>query len=91
MRRGAPLTSQELPEQEARRILAHLGSPAQDASRYGAHRYDVGWVFSWAVSGVELPMGEAPWVVTDAGIAKRVPIGWDSVAFLRNTTEDEAQ
>lgn len=91
MRRDDPLTSQELPELEARRILAHLGSPAQNPSRYGAHRYDSGWVFSWAVSDAELPMGEAPWVVSDAGVAKRVPIGWDSVAFLHKTTEDGAQ
>lgn len=36
-------------------------------------------------------MGEAPWVVTDAGVAKRVPIGWDSLAFLHKTAEDAAQ
>ena len=30
-------------------------------------------------------MGEAPWIVTDTGVAKRVPIGWDSLAFLRKT------
>jgi hypothetical protein len=82
------LTSRELPESEARRILAHLGSPAQDPSRYGAHRYDAGWVFSWAVAQVELPMGEAPWVVSDTGVAERVPVGWDSLAFLRKTAED---
>ena len=91
MRRDVPLSSHELPEPEARRILAHLGSPAQGAARYGAHRYDVGWIFSWAVSDVEVPMGAAPWVVTDAGVAKRVPIGWDSLAFLRKTAEDAAQ
>lgn len=90
MRRGAPLSSHQLSEPDARRILAHLGSPAQDASRYGAHRYDLGWIFSWAVTDVELPMGEAPWIVTDAGVAKRVPIGWDSLAFLRKTAEDES-
>ena len=90
MRRDAPLNSHELSEAEARRILAHLGSPTQDADRYGAHRYDVGWIFSWAVVDVALPMGEAPWIVTDAGVAKRVPIGWDSLAFLRKTAEDES-
>lgn len=91
MRRDVPLSSRELPEHEARRILSHLGSPAQDATRYGAHRYDVGWIFSWAVADVEVPMGEAPWIVTDAGAAKRVPIGWDSLAFLRKTAEDATQ
>ena len=90
MRRGAPLSKQQLPEPEARRILAHLGSPAQDASKYQAHRYDVGWIFSWAVTAGELPMGEAPWIVTDAGVAKRVPISWDSLAFLRKTAEDRS-
>jgi hypothetical protein len=90
MRRGDPLSSQHLPEADARRILALLGSPAQDASRYGAHRYNLGWIFSWAVADEELPMGEAPWIVTDSGAAKRVPIGWDSLAFLRKTAEDES-
>ncbi|MFT4263483.1 MAG: hypothetical protein QM572_08890 [Nocardioides sp.] len=42
------------------------------------------------MADVELPMGEAPWIVTDAGAAKRVLIGWDSLAFLRKTAEDES-
>lgn len=91
MRRDVQLSNHELPESDARRILAHLGSPAQDSARYGAHRYETGWIFSWAVADVEVPMGEAPWVVTDTGVAKRVPIGWDSLAFLRKTAADEGQ
>jgi hypothetical protein len=90
MRKDDPLAEPEMRETDARRILALRGSAAQDPARYRAHRYDVGWVFSWAVADTELPMGEAPWVVTDTGVAKRVPIGWDSVAFLRKTAEDES-
>ena len=90
MRGGTPLNSPELSEADARRILAEFGSPAQDADRYRAHRYDVGWIFSWAMTDKELPMGEAPWIVTEAGVAKRVPIGWDSLAFLHQTAADQS-
>ncbi len=85
------MTSGKITEPEARRLLAHLGSPAQDCARYGAHRYDVGWIFSWAMADQEMPMGEAPWVVTDSGVAARVPIGRDSRRFLEETSEDAAR
>lgn len=88
MRRDAPLTNDKITEPEARRLLAHMGSPAQDSAKYGAHRYDVGWVFSWGAADQEMPMGEAPWVVTDSGVAARVPIGSDSRRFLGETSED---
>ena len=79
------MPDEDITEHRARVLLAQVGSAAQDATRYAAHRYAEGWVFSWSSSEIELPMGEAPWIVTVSGVAKRVPVGWDAVPFLRAT------
>ena len=81
------LTSSPISEDAARQALALKGSAAQDPTRYAGHRFDAGWVFSWAAEG-QVPMGTAPWIVTDAGTALRVPIGKDAVDFLNETVAD---
>ena len=83
------MSSDPISEVAARQTLALKGSAAQDTARYAGHRFSNGWVFSWA-SNDEMPLGTAPWIVTDAGTALRVPVGRNAVEFLDETASDTA-
>ena len=59
--------SESLPEEEARRALSKVGSPAADSNKYRAHRIDGGWSFRWQEDAGPPLIGTIGWIVTDAG------------------------
>ncbi len=72
----------KITEEQARKILADIGSPAASPSQYGAERLELGWSFYWAGPLKDMPVGVGNWVVTDSGAADMVNLGEKSPAAL---------